>query len=79
MNDATLISANKWLIELGVRTEVKQTCIWVNRDDIINLGFLPTPEGSAYDTFLKEIRDGVNSKRLYWGGKDDSWMYLSCF
>ena len=79
MNDLTLIAADKWLTELGVRTVPKQTCLWVNRDDIINLGFVPTSEGSAYDMFLNEIRSGVNSKRLYWGGKDDSWLYLSCF
>jgi len=79
MNDVTLIAAQKWLTEIGVRTEARHTTLWVNRDDIVNLGFLPGPEGSAYDLFLNELRSGVNSKRLYWANKDNSWLHLQCF
>lgn len=80
MNDLTLIAAQKWLTELGVNTEVAgPACLKVSRDDIVNLGFLPGPEGSAYDLFLNELRSGVNSKRLYWANKDNSWLHLQCF
>jgi hypothetical protein len=78
MNDKLLIEAEKWLAELGVRTKACPTCLMVNRDDIVNLGFLPTPEGSAYELFLGELRNAI-SKRLYWANKDDEWFYLQAF
>jgi hypothetical protein len=79
MNDVTLIAADKWLTELGIRTVAQQTSLLVNRDDIISLGYIPTAEGSAYDMFLNELRSGVNSKRLYWADKDNQWLHLKCF
>lgn len=80
MNDKLLIDAEKWLAEIGVRTEAKPNNeLFVNRDDIINLGFQPTEGKSAYDNFLSELRDGVNSKRLYWAGQNPEWMCLKAF
>lgn len=80
MNDQLLIDAEKWLKELGIRTEAKPTNeLHVNRDDIIDLGFQPSPGKTAYENFLEELRAGVNSKRLYWAGQNNQWMFLKAF
>ena len=73
MNDATLIAAQKWLTELGIRTEPKLTALLVNREDVTKLGLGVSSE------FLTELRNGVNSKRLYWADKDNQWLHLKCF
>ena len=80
--NALLEKANKWLTELGIRTEVKenfpvsgQTCIAVNRDDVDSLCGI----GVVYEEFLNELRSALNTNKFTWVQKDLTWLYLDTF
>jgi len=64
--------AQKWFTELEVRTEARQNCLLVNRDDIDKLFGI----GVIYDTVLVELKTGLNYSRYYWTKKDREWLYL---
>jgi hypothetical protein len=68
MNNLLLVRAEKWLGELGIRTERADTCLKVNRDD-----------AEVFMPLLDELKKGLNSPRLCWGGKDDVWLYLESY
>jgi hypothetical protein len=75
MNNILLDQSKKWLTELGIRTIEQQTCLLVNRDDIDNLCGI----GVVYQSFLEELKTALNTKKLFWSYKDDTWLYLSSF
>ena len=78
MNNNTLSQAQKWLEELDIRTlAVTGSCLLVNRDDIANLGLGETPEASNQE-IINELKKTVSTK-LFWGGKDDDWLWLESF
>jgi hypothetical protein len=71
-----LILADKWLTELGIKTQVSSTkLLMINRDDV---DALYTPV-AIYDEFLKEIRAGVGTNKFYFESKDREWLYLNTF
>ena len=74
--NASLEKAQKWLTELGIRTEVSAAnTLAVNRDDIDNLCGI----GVVYEEFLNELRSALGSNKFTWVGKDLSWLYLDTF
>jgi hypothetical protein len=68
MNNMLLLRAEKWLGELGIRTERADTVLKVNRDD-----------AEAFMPLIDELKIGLNSPRLFWSGKDDNWLYLESY
>ena len=73
MNNTTLIRAETWLNELGIKTKREQTFLKVSRDDIMNVI-------SALDSeILSELKKALNTPRLCWGGKDDEWLFLESY
>ena len=68
-----LNKAEKWLNGFGIRTISHPNCLLVSRDEMDNLFVFPV---DTYDTFLDEIKTGIDSKRLHWTHKDDLWLYL---
>jgi hypothetical protein len=66
-----LLRAEKWLGELGIRTERADTAIKVSRDSIENW---PTDPESLLGELKKEF-----GPRLCWGAKDDNWLYLESY
>jgi hypothetical protein len=77
MNNMLLLRAEKWLNELGIKTEQSQTMLKVNRTDMVSL--LPGTWESQYDEILGEMKKALNSPRLFWGMKDDEWLYLESY
>lgn len=73
--NALLDKAEKWLTELGIRTQARPTCLMVNRDDVDALCGI----GIVYDGFLKEVRDALGTNKYYWSSKDREWLYLDCW
>lgn len=73
-----LSNAEKWLTELGVKTCARPTCLCVSRDDMMNVTSAFN-EDSAYTEILAELKSALNTKKLFWGGKDDDWIYLESF
>lgn len=76
MNNTLLVAAEKWLNELGIRTEMCDTVLKVSRDDMVQL--MPGTWESQYDEVLVGLKSAV-SPRLTWGGKCDDWLYLDVF
>ena len=77
MNNMLLERAEKWLGELGIKTQQAGSMLAVNRTDMVN-ATLGTWE-SAYDEILSELKKGLNSPRLFWAGKDDEWLWLESY
>jgi hypothetical protein len=65
-----LIKAEKWLIELGIRT-VSGKCLHVNRDDITILG--------DANELIKNLRSALGTNKFYWASFDDNNYYLDVF
>jgi hypothetical protein len=78
MNNNNLIQAQKWLTELGIRTEPACDCLGVNRKDVLELVGGPTNEAPLI--LLIELKKAVSTK-LFWGGVSDNpqWYYLESF
>lgn len=72
-----LEKSQKWLNELGVRTELTENILKVNKNDMVNLLFGEWE--SQYEEILSELRKELNTVKLFWGGKDDTWLFLDCF
>jgi|FAXJ01.1.fsa_nt_gi hypothetical protein len=66
-----LVRAEKWLGELGIKTERAGTAVKINRDAIANW---PTDPDSLLGELKKEF-----GPRLCWGAKDDEWLYLESY
>lgn len=75
MNNNLLLQAQKWLGELGIKSEAAQTFLKVSRDDVVNFY---GNEVTAYAEILKELKIAVSVK-LHWDGRDDDYMYLNSF
>lgn len=76
-----LTAAEKWLNEMSVATESHASALWVNRDDMVreaNVWIFADEQGS-YDFFLKELKESLNTTKIFWGGKDDTYLYLESF
>jgi len=71
MNNMLLSRAEKWLNELGFKTEGASTALKVSRDSIENF---PTDAESLLGELKKEF-----GPRLCWGAKDDNWLYLESY
>lgn len=69
--------AEKWLNELGIRTMSQPTFLMVSRDDMVSL--LDGVAESQYEEILQQLRKALNSNKLFWGGKDDNWLWLQSF
>jgi aspartate aminotransferase-like enzyme len=69
-----LEQSQKWLSELGIRTEVAEPVLKVNRTDMMN-AVAGTFE-SQYDEIMKALRETLKTNRLYWSSKDDDWLIL---
>lgn len=67
--------ANKWLSELGIRTEAETDgdSLKVSRDDIDSLCGI----GVVYEAFLNELREALTTKKLIWTKKDNNWLWLT--
>jgi hypothetical protein len=65
MNNNLLLQAQKWLAELGIRTEAAQTFLKINREDIRTCGlFEGHDENELTGNLLVELKNTV-SKKLY--------------
>lgn len=77
MNNMLLERAEKWLGELGIKTQQAGSMLFVNRTDMVNA--IPGTAESQYDEILGELKKALNSPRLYWTGKDDEWLWLESY
>jgi hypothetical protein len=66
-------AGEKWLEGLGIPTQSSEPQLRVSRD------VMALPAESLHDKLLKELRSGVGTNKVYWGGKDKNWLYLDCF
>jgi len=58
----------------GGKTEAKSTALWVNRDDMVAvLG------NENYDEILKALREAIGTTKIFWGGKNDDFLFLESF
>lgn len=71
MNNLLLERAEKWLNELGIKTERAQTAIKVSRDSIVNWPTIP-------DDLLGELKKEFGP-RLCWSYTDDEWLFLESY
>lgn len=71
MNNLLLERAEQWLNGLEIRTERTNSALKVSRDSIENW---PTDPDSLLGELKKEL-----GPRLYWGSKDDNWLYLESY
>jgi len=71
VNNTTLVKAEKWLHELGFITMQAGTALKVSRDSIENF---PTDPDSLLGELKKEL-----GPRLWWGAKDDNWLFLESY
>jgi hypothetical protein len=72
-----LIAAAQWLKDLGVKTEECGNLLRVNRSDMAAF-LIGTPDQQC-DDLLKELREAIDTKKLYWGNKTKEWANLECF
>lgn len=70
MNNNTLLHAEKWLNELGFKTQHANDSLMVLRDDIANW--------DEDDCLIGELKRAVSTK-LFWGHQDDKWRHLMSF
>jgi len=67
----SLVKAEKWFAEMSIRTQVRQTYLMVNRDDIDNLG--------NSNELLELVKTDTGCNKLFWSQTDDNWLYLDSF
>jgi hypothetical protein len=77
MNAVLLERAEKWLGELGIKTQRVESMLRVNRTDMVSA--IDGTWESQYDEILGELKKALNSPRLFWNGKDDEWLYLESY
>lgn len=77
MNE-TLQNAAKWLAELNIKTELFPNCLKVCKKDLLEYDTQQLPQ-SVFDFWLAELREAMNSKKLFWANQDDNWLYLESF
>ena len=77
MNNITLSKAEKWMADMGIRTEPHTNCLYVNRDDMCAVADAKD-ESDSYTEILAALKSDISTK-LFWGGKDDNWYYLESF
>lgn len=77
MNNMLLERAEKWLGELGIKTQQAGSMLAVNRTDMVNA--IEGTWESQYDEILSELKKALNSPRLYWTGKNDEWLWLESY
>lgn len=75
MNNMLLTKSQTWLTELGIRSELSGTCLKVNRDDVVNFC---NDDTKAATEILNGLKEAVSTK-LFWGGKDDDYLFLESF
>ena len=78
MNNNLLLQAQKWLAELGVKSEATQTVLKINRQDVYELGMFNVGTDVNTALFITELKDGVN-KKLYLDNSDKEYFYLNSF
>lgn len=76
-NNVLLLAAEKWLGELGIKTERANAALKVNRTDMVQS--TPGTWESQYAEILGELKKHLNSCRIFWGGKDDEWLWLETY
>jgi len=74
--NTTLNQAEKWLTELGIQTCPRANTLYVSRDGMV--AAIGESEEKSYAEILKALKEAVSSK-LFWGGKDDNWLWLESF
>jgi hypothetical protein len=76
VNNNNLISAAKWLAEMGIKTQARQTNLFINRQDIVDVigGAEPQRE------LLEALKEAISSK-LFYSVTDDTmgWVVLDSF
>jgi hypothetical protein len=70
--------AEVWLTELGIGTCARPACLCVSRKDIVTATSAVNEE-AAFTEILSELRTSLNTKKLFWGGRDVDWIYLESF
>lgn len=73
-----LQSAEKWLSDLGIKTIARPSCLYVNRNDMVTATSAITLL-AAYDEILAELKTTLNTKKLFWAGGDNEYLYLESF
>ena len=77
MNNNTLTEAQKWLTEMGIKTiDRHSTYLMVNRTDLLNIG--SGDETRIHADVLSALKTAVSNK-LFWGGREDDYLYLDSF
>jgi hypothetical protein len=73
MNNINLTAAAKWLNDVGIRANMTQSAVLVNKEDMAALG---TGEAEV----LQSLRDDV-CKRLAWNRVEETtgWYTLDCY
>ena len=72
MNNNLLLKAEKFLGELDILTNRNGSVLQVSRDSMANWPVDP-------DTLIGEMMAECCTTKLFWGGKDDNWLYLESF
>lgn len=78
MNNNLLLQAQKWLAELGIKSEADQSALKINRNDVYELDMFNIGSDVDGPTFIGELKTAVSTK-LYLAGKDDNFIYLESF
>jgi hypothetical protein len=75
-----LVKALEWLADLGIRSELHGTQLWVSRDDMVNNASGQT-ENDHYADILNGLRAGLRTgsgqlygTRLGWTHRNDNWF-----
>jgi len=69
----------QWLDELNIKHEQVDDILKINRTDMINIAHISPRsfyEDNCYDDVLVGLKQITNNTNLYWGGKDDDFLYL---
>jgi hypothetical protein len=72
MNNLLLINAQKWLTELGIRTEVGHDFLRVNCDDV-------TTFGMNHDSLISELKLALNTNKIYCDETFEGWYHIASF
>jgi len=73
MNNNLLLQAQKWLATIGIKSEACQTFLKVSRKDVDDSGLFET------DSFLRELKLGIGSNKLYLGLDDVANYHIKAF
>jgi hypothetical protein len=73
MNNNLLLQAQKWLTELGIKSETNQTVLKVARADVKESGLFDNDAA-----FMSELKASV-SKKLYFEKGDDLNYHINSF